>query len=50
MTGESKFNEVFYDSVRVPRENLVGELNDGWSVSLTTMMFQRLSAGTRQSG
>jgi alkylation response protein AidB-like acyl-CoA dehydrogenase len=47
MTGESKFNEVFYDSVRVPKENLVGKVNDGWNVSLTTMMYQRLSAGTR---
>ena len=47
MTGESKFNEVFYDSVRVPKENLVGELNDGWRVSLTTLTYQRISAGTR---
>src|SRR5579872_1961423 len=47
MTGESKFNEVFYDSVRVPKENLVGDLNDGWRVSLATLMYQRLSAGTR---
>jgi alkylation response protein AidB-like acyl-CoA dehydrogenase len=47
MTGESKFNEVFYDNVRVPKENLVGDLNDGWRVSLATLMYQRLSAGTR---
>ena len=47
MTGESKFNEVFYDNVRVPKENLVGELNDGWHVSIATLMYQRLSGGTR---
>ena len=47
MTGESKFNEVFYDNVRVPKENLVGELNEGWRVSIATLMYQRLSAGTR---
>jgi alkylation response protein AidB-like acyl-CoA dehydrogenase len=47
MTGESKFNEVFYDNVRVPKENLVGQLNDGWRVSIATLMYQRLSAGTR---
>jgi len=47
MTGESKFNEVFYDNVRVPKDNLVGALNDGWRVSIATLMYQRLSAGTR---
>ncbi len=47
MTGESRFNQVFYDNVVVPKENLVGQLNEGWKVSLATLMFQRLSAGTR---
>jgi len=47
MTGEAKFNEVFYENVPVPKENLVGEINDGWRVSIATLMFQRLSAGTR---
>lgn len=47
MTGESGFNEVFYDNVRVPRENLVGEVNQGWQVSIATLMYERLSGGTR---
>ena len=47
ITGESGFNEVFYDNVRVPKENLVGELNQGWQVSIATLMFERLSGGTR---
>jgi alkylation response protein AidB-like acyl-CoA dehydrogenase len=47
MTGETKFNEVYYDNVRVPEANLLGALNDGWRVSIATLMFQRLSAGTR---
>jgi alkylation response protein AidB-like acyl-CoA dehydrogenase len=47
MTGESGFNEVFYDNVRVPKENLVGELNQGWQVSIATLMFERVSGGTR---
>jgi len=47
MTGESKFNEVYYDNVRVPKTNLLGALNDGWRVSIATLMFQRLSAATR---
>jgi alkylation response protein AidB-like acyl-CoA dehydrogenase len=47
MTGAAMFNEVFYDNVRVPRENLVGELNNGWQVSIATLMFERVSGGTR---
>lgn len=47
MTGESDFNEVFYDNVRVPRRNLVGELNQGWQVSIATLMYERVSGGTR---
>jgi alkylation response protein AidB-like acyl-CoA dehydrogenase len=47
ITGDAGFNEVFYDNVRVPRENLVGELNQGWQVSIATLMFERVSGGTR---
>ncbi len=47
ITGEAGFNEVFYDNVRVPRKNLVGELNQGWQVSLATLMYERVSGGTR---
>jgi len=34
MTGHPAFSEVFYDNVRVPKENLLGEKNKGWSVAL----------------
>lgn len=47
ITGESDFNEVFYDNVGVPRKNLVGELNQGWQVSIATLMYERVSGGTR---
>lgn len=41
MTGASEFNEVFFDNVRVPRENLVGELNQGWMVGIGLLMHER---------
>jgi len=44
LTGESEFNEVFFEDVRVPRMNLVGELNNGWGVALTTLMNERGTA------
>ena len=47
ITGDPDFNEVFYDNVRVPRKNLVGSLNQGWQVSIATLMYERVSGGTR---
>jgi len=44
MTGESEFNEIFFEDARVPRANLVGELNNGWGVALTTLMNERGTA------
>jgi alkylation response protein AidB-like acyl-CoA dehydrogenase len=41
MTGGRGFNEVFFEDVRVPRRNLVGEKNNGWQVAITTLMFER---------
>ena len=47
ITGEAHFNETFFDNVRVPRENLVGELNRGWYVGVTTLAHERaISANT----
>jgi alkylation response protein AidB-like acyl-CoA dehydrogenase len=41
MTGESEFNEMFFEDVRVPRQNLLGGLNEGWRVATTTLMNER---------
>src|SRR5437870_6964623 len=41
MTCEAEFNEVFWDNVRVPVENLAGTLNEGWSVAITTLAYER---------
>jgi alkylation response protein AidB-like acyl-CoA dehydrogenase len=42
--GTSEFSQVFYDGVRVPVENRVGEENDGWRVAMVTFSFERGTA------
>ena len=44
MAGGSDFCEVFYDEVRIPRANIVGKLNDGWNVAMSTLSFERGTA------
>ena len=46
MTGDAGFNEVFFDNVRVPRTNLVGELNQGWMVANNTLFHERNLLGS----
>jgi alkylation response protein AidB-like acyl-CoA dehydrogenase len=41
ITGESEFNETFFDDVRVPVENLVGEPGQGWQIAMTTLRYER---------
>ncbi len=41
ISGESEFNETFLDNVRVPAENLVGALNGGWAIAMTTLTYER---------
>jgi alkylation response protein AidB-like acyl-CoA dehydrogenase len=47
LNGHRHFNEVFFEDVAVPKENLVGPLNEGWKVTTTTLMFERSGAGGR---
>jgi len=41
MTGSSEFNEVFLDSVYVPREFVIGRENEGWQVAMNTLAHER---------
>ncbi|HXW31525.1 MAG TPA: acyl-CoA dehydrogenase family protein, partial [Acidimicrobiales bacterium] len=43
MTGSSEFNEVFFTDVRVPDENRVGAVGDGWRCARTTLMNERVA-------
>jgi alkylation response protein AidB-like acyl-CoA dehydrogenase len=45
ITGGSNFNEVFFEDVKVPKKNLLGEKNHGWQVAITTLMFERSGIG-----
>jgi len=43
MTGGHTFNEVFFSDVRIPAENLIGDLNDGWRLAKVTLGNERVS-------
>jgi alkylation response protein AidB-like acyl-CoA dehydrogenase len=45
ISGTSNFNEVFFTDVRVPDGQRLGKVGDGWKVSLTTLMNERLAVG-----
>ena len=44
-TAQSDFNEVYFTDVKIPDSQRLGEVNDGWNVSLTTLMNERMSIG-----
>jgi alkylation response protein AidB-like acyl-CoA dehydrogenase len=49
ITGESEFGEVFFEDVRVPRENLVGQIGEGWRIAMTVLAYERGVVGLAMS-
>ncbi|MFT7598180.1 MAG: alkylation response protein AidB-like acyl-CoA dehydrogenase [Acidimicrobiales bacterium] len=45
MTGEAEFNEVYFTNARIPDDERLGEVGEGWRVALTTLMNERVSIG-----
>jgi alkylation response protein AidB-like acyl-CoA dehydrogenase len=50
MTGGASFNEVFFSDVRVPDDHRLGDVNQGWTVALTTLMNERAAIGAGGAG
>ncbi len=50
MTGGASFNEVFFNEVRVPDDDRLGDVNTGWNVALTTLMNERAAIGAGSGG
>lgn len=49
INGRSGFNEVFFDSVRIPADHILGKPGEGWRVALTTLMNERVAIGAGPS-
>jgi len=45
ITGEAEFNEIFFTDVKVPVENVLGEVGGGWAVAMTTLLHERGTLG-----
>lgn len=45
ITGDPEFNEIFFNDVKVPKENVLGEINEGWGVAMTTLLHERGTLG-----
>jgi len=50
ISGDSNFNEVYFTDVRIPDSQRMGNVGDGWKVSLTTLMNERASIGSGGGG
>jgi alkylation response protein AidB-like acyl-CoA dehydrogenase len=50
ITGEAEFNEVYFTDVRIADADRIGDIGDGWRVSMTTLMNERTTIGAASSG
>jgi len=48
ISGQSPFSEVFFTNVKVPKENLMGQLNKGWTIAKRLLQFERNATDTRR--
>src|SRR5699024_4887663 len=46
IAGHEEFCEVFFDDVQVPKDNLVGDINEGWTIAKALLGFERLFLGS----
>jgi len=46
IAGRHELNEVFFENVRVPAKNLVGPLNEGWTIAKSLLSFERITVGS----
>ncbi len=49
MSGEAEFGEMFFDDMRIPHENMIGEEGRGWYVAMTTLQAERGAGGAAQA-
>ena len=50
ISGDSNFNEVYFNDVRIPDSQRLGAVGQGWQVSITTLMNERMAIGAGRSG
>jgi alkylation response protein AidB-like acyl-CoA dehydrogenase len=50
ITGEAEFNEIFMEDARIPDENVVGGVGNGWMVAITTLMHERSGIAFASAG
>ncbi len=50
ITGDADFNEIFFENVEVPVENVLGEIGEGWGVAMTTLLHERGTLGFALTG